>query len=187
MVINPGNPTGQVMSVEDLKKIITICYDHNILILSDEVYQTNVYKENTVFVSMRKVLGDMGEPYSNNVELVSFNSISKGMMGECGLRGGYFEIHNLDRRAEAMIFKLKSIELCSNTVGQTIVELMVNPPQIGVESVDTVSQYLQEYNDLYQALRTKAKMLTSAFNEMENVTCTEVEGAMYGFPRVHFS
>lgn len=117
VVINPGNPTGQVMSVDDLKQIIKICYENNILILSDEVYQTNVYKENAVFVSMRKVLDDMGEPYSNNVELVSFNSISKGMMGECGLRGGYFEIHNLDKRAEAMIFKLKSIELCSNTIG----------------------------------------------------------------------
>ena len=66
---------------------------------------------------MRKVLDQMGEPYSNTVELVSFNSISKGMMGECGLRGGYFEIHNLDKRAESMIFKLKSIELCSNTIG----------------------------------------------------------------------
>ncbi len=64
---------------------------------------------------------------------------------------------------------------------------MVNPPQIGVESVETVSQYLQEYNDLYVALRTKAKLLTSTFNQMENVSCTEVEGAMYGFPRVHFS
>jgi len=38
----------------------------------------------------------MGEPYSNNVELISMHSVSKGLQGECGLRGGYFETHNLD-------------------------------------------------------------------------------------------
>lgn len=108
-------------------------------------------------------------------------------MGECGLRGGYFETHNLSKTAEELVFKMKSIELCGNTIGQTGVELMVNPPMLGVESVDTVTQYLNEYSELHMALRQKARMLTKTFNEMTNVTCTEIEGAMYGFPRVHFS
>lgn len=38
----------------------------------------------------------MGEPYSNTVELLSLNSVSKGLLGECGLRGGYMEALNLD-------------------------------------------------------------------------------------------
>lgn len=38
VVINPGNPTGQVMSQEDLSEIIRICHEENILILADEVY-----------------------------------------------------------------------------------------------------------------------------------------------------
>lgn len=59
----------------------------------------------------------MGEPYSSEVELISLNSISKGMLGECGLRGGYMETHNLSNRAEQMFYKLKSIELCANTIG----------------------------------------------------------------------
>jgi len=37
------------------------------------------------------------------------------------------------------------------------------------------------------ALHEKALILTDTFNSMENVTCTEIEGAMYGFPRLHFS
>lgn len=105
------------MTKEDLQEIIKICHQHSVMILSDEVYQTNVYKEGSKFVSMRKALHDLGEPYSNDVELISFNSVSKGMMGECGLRGGYFETHNLTDEAEAILFKLKSIELCSNTIG----------------------------------------------------------------------
>ena len=49
-------------------------------------------------------------------------------MGECGLRGGYFETHNLEDYANDMLYKLKSIELCSNNIGQLAVQLMVDPP-----------------------------------------------------------
>ena len=155
--------------------------------MADEVYQQNIYKEGSKFVSMRKVLHEMGDPYSNSVELISFNSVSKGMMGECGLRGGYFETHNLPARAEEMIYKLKSIELCSNTIGQAAVELMINPPKRGRESDACVDLYNTEYGSVMTGLKERAKLLTSTFNSMKNISCTEIEGAMYGFPRGHFS
>ena len=117
VVINPGNPTGQVMGREDLECVIRLCHEENIMIMADEVYQQNIYKEGKEFLSMRRVLHEMGEPYSHEVELVSMNSISKGMLGECGLRGGYMETHNLSNRAEQILYKLKSIELCANTIG----------------------------------------------------------------------
>lgn len=50
-------------------------------------------------------------------------------MGECGLRGGYFEAYNLDSFAMDMLYKLKSIELCSNTIGQVATYLMIDPPK----------------------------------------------------------
>lgn len=40
----------------------------------------------------------MGYPYSSSVELVSFHTVSKGVYGECGLRGGYMELTNIDQR-----------------------------------------------------------------------------------------
>ena len=95
VVINPGNPTGQVMERSNLEEIVRLCYEHNIVILADEVYQQNVYKEGKEFVSLRRVLHEMGEPYSSEVEMISVNSISKGLLGECGLRGGYFETVNM--------------------------------------------------------------------------------------------
>eukprot|EP00061_Rhincodon_typus_P005341 g24726.t1 len=45
------------------------------------VYQDNVYAEGCQFHSFKKVLFEMGPEYSNNVELASFHSISKGYMG----------------------------------------------------------------------------------------------------------
>jgi len=85
--------------------------------MADEVYQNNIYSKNVKFTSFRKVLNDMGAPFSNTVELISLNSVSKGLFGECGLRGGYMECHNLDPFVNDMMYKLKSIELCSNTIG----------------------------------------------------------------------
>ncbi|KAJ1554369.1 hypothetical protein HK096_003887 [Nowakowskiella sp. JEL0078] len=44
------------------------------------------------FHSFKKVLKSMGSKY-DEIELISFHSVSKGMVGECGRRGGYFECH----------------------------------------------------------------------------------------------
>ena len=86
-------------------------------------------------------MAEVGEPYASNVELLSFHSTSKGLQGECGLRGGYVEAHNIDSFTGDMMYKLKSIELCSNTVGQLATELMVNPPKRGRESDACVDLY----------------------------------------------
>jgi alanine transaminase len=107
-----------VLDRKDIEDIIKICYENKVLIMADEVYQENIYyPEERPFVSFRKVLAEMGNPYKNNVELISLHSISKGFMGECGFRGGYFETHNLDPYADEILYKLKSIDLCSNTTG----------------------------------------------------------------------
>ena len=80
----------------------------------------------------------MGDPFKDTVELLSLNSVSKGLFGECGLRGGYMEAHNIDPFAAEMLYKLKSIELCSNTIGQASTLLLVDPPTKGIESDKTV-------------------------------------------------
>ena len=64
---------------------------------------------------------------------------------------------------------------------------MINPPKKGRESDSCVTQYNQEFGSVMNGLKARAKLLTSTFNSMKNITCTEIEGAMYGFPRVHFS
>ena len=46
-----------------------------------QVYQENIYEEGASFQSFHKVLNDMGPEYSD-VQMVSFNSTSKGYFGE---------------------------------------------------------------------------------------------------------
>lgn len=38
---------------------------------------------------------DMGGNISKELQLVSFHTVSKGYWGECGQRGGYFEMTNI--------------------------------------------------------------------------------------------
>ena len=170
-----------------MEDIIRLCHEENIMILADEVYQQNVYKEGKEFLSMRRILHELGAPYSEEVELVSMNSVSKGVLGECGLRGGYMETHNLSNRAEQILYKLKSIELCSNTIGQLAVNLMVDPPHVGRESPECIDKYEAERKHVFDGLKERAELLTSTFNDMKQITCTDIDGAMYGFPRLHFS
>jgi alanine transaminase len=80
-MINPGNPTGSIFPEESLRDTVKFCYDHHLIIMSDEVYQNNIYTPKKKFHSMRKVASNMQKPY-NDTAIISFNSTSKGYYGE---------------------------------------------------------------------------------------------------------
>ncbi|KAG0000217.1 hypothetical protein BGZ65_004554 [Modicella reniformis] len=180
VIINPGNPTGQCLTEESMREIIGFCRRNKVILLADEVYQTNVYQPNLhPFHSFKKVLKSMGPEYEGQ-ELISYHSISKGMIGECGRRGGYFECEGLDPSILEQIYKISSISL-PNVQGQIMVDLMVNPPKEGDPSYE---QYKKEYDDIYVSLCNRAEKLWGAFNTLEGCTCNPADGAMYLFPRV---
>ena len=60
VLINPGNPTGQVLSGKEVKDIVSFCAKHDIVLLSDEVYQENVYREEDKFFSSRRAADELG-------------------------------------------------------------------------------------------------------------------------------
>lgn len=55
VIINPGNPTGQCLSEANLRAILNYCYQENLVLLGDEVYQQNIYQDERPFISARKV------------------------------------------------------------------------------------------------------------------------------------
>ncbi|KAI8065434.1 pyridoxal phosphate-dependent transferase [Gongronella butleri] len=182
VIINPGNPTGQCLSHENLTDLLTFCYDERLVLLADEVYQTNIYTSTRPFVSFRKAL--LQHPLAHvrdHVELISFHSISKGMIGECGRRGGYFECINIKPAVRDQIYKMASVNLCPNLHGQILVDLMCNPPRKDDPSYE---QYNAEINGTFASLQRRANKLETAFNAMEGVSCQPAQGAMYLFPTI---
>ncbi|OAA61077.1 alanine aminotransferase [Niveomyces insectorum RCEF 264] len=185
VVINPGNPTGASLSEADVEAVIELARAERLVILADEVYQTNVFVGR--FHSFKGALRRLQARHRDDgaydaVELASLHSVSKGMVGECGHRGGYFELVGFDPAVQAEIYKFVSITLCAPVIGQCLVELMVNPPRPGDPSF---ALYEQEYNAIYEGLRARATALHKAFDQMEGVECGEPQGSMYLFPTVH--
>nr|XP_033960366.1 alanine aminotransferase 2-like isoform X1 [Pseudochaenichthys georgianus] len=180
-VINPGNPTGQVQSRQCIEDVIRFAAKERLFLMADEVYQDNVYADGCQFHSFKKVLFDMGPEYSDIVELASFHSTSKCYMGECGFRGGYMEIINLDEEVRAQLTKLVSVRLCPPVPGQALMDLVVNPPQIGEPSYDKFSK---ERSATLSVLAEKAKLTEQVLNTVKGISCNPVQGAMYSFPRI---
>nr|BBA45754.1 alanine aminotransferase [Pachyrhynchus infernalis] len=180
VIINPGNPTGQVLTRENIEEIIRFAYKEKLFLLADEVYQNNVYAPGSKFYSFKKVLTEMGEPYCH-MELASFMSCSKGYMGECGLCGGYAEVINMGPEVKAMYMKSISAMVCPNVIGQACLYTIANPPQKGEPSYKS---FMKEKNDVLNSLKLRAKMVADTFNSMEGFSCNIVQGAMYAFPRI---
>jgi len=181
VVINPGNPTGQVLTRENIEAIIKFAHKENLFLLADEVYQHNVYAEGSEFHSFKKVMMEMGAPYST-MELASFMSCSKGYMGECGIRGGYSEVVNMEPQVMAMLQKSISAKLCPTVIGQACMDTVVNPPTAGEPSYE---DWNTEKNSTLQSLARRAKLVADTLNSIEGITCNTVQGAMYAFPRIH--
>eukprot|EP00828_Plagiopyla_frontata_P045280 TRINITY_DN76_c0_g2_i1.p1 TRINITY_DN76_c0_g2~~TRINITY_DN76_c0_g2_i1.p1 ORF type:complete len:510 (-),score=78.12 TRINITY_DN76_c0_g2_i1:118-1647(-) len=188
VVINPGNPTGSILDEENIRDIINFCYTKNIMILADEVYQINIYDEKKKFHSLKKVLMNMDEKYRKNLELVSFHSVSKGIQGECGLRGGYMELVNIDPEVQKEIYRLQSLAICSNIIGQIALDLMINPPTLeDGYSQETVNQYNEETSHLLNSLKKRAKIITDCMRSCINISSNHIEGALYSFPSIKLS
>ena len=68
---------------------------------------------------------------NSKVALVSFHSTSKGVTGECGRRGGYFELENVSEEVRSQIYKMASVGLCPPVPGQVAVDCMVRHPREG--------------------------------------------------------
>ncbi|XP_020603210.1 alanine aminotransferase 2-like isoform X1 [Orbicella faveolata] len=181
VLINPGNPTGQILTYDNIRDLIKFCASEKLVLFADEVYQETVFTNEAKFHSCKKVLRDLGPDY-NNFQLMSINSASKGFYGECGLRGAYMELVGFSKEVKHQFRNFMSPSVSPTTIGQAAVSAICTPPQPGDESYET---FIKEKMAILDSYQRKAKITTSMLNSLEGITCSEVTGALYAFPRVH--
>mmetsp|Transcript_23246 Transcript_23246/g.38531 ORF Transcript_23246/g.38531 Transcript_23246/m.38531 type:complete len:515 (-) Transcript_23246:70-1614(-) len=179
VLINPGNPTGQVLSESAVQDIVRFCAKHNLVLLADEVYQENIYDEDAKFTSCKKAAHDAG--VTDQMELASFHSTSKGLYGECGRRGGYMELVGFDEQVKGHIYKLASSSLCSVISGQVMTSLMCRGPQPGDASYES---HEAEKAAIFGSLQRRAKLVSAGLDGIPGFSCQPSQGAMYCFPKV---
>ncbi|PVG01621.1 putative alanine transaminase [Serendipita vermifera] len=178
-IINPGNPVGSVLTYAEQESLVKLCEKYNIVLLADEVYQSNIHtRDSHTFTSFKKVVRDL----KSDVPLISFHSISKGVTGECGRRGGYFECTNVPEETVALLYKMVSVGLCPAVGGQIGVDCMVRPP---VEGEESYPLWKEETDKIHKALAERTVLMAKRLNALPGMSCAPSPGALYLFPRLH--
>ncbi|XP_035990159.1 alanine aminotransferase 2 [Fundulus heteroclitus] len=180
-ISNPGNPTGQVQDLETIEGVIRFAASEGLVLLVEEVYQDCVFGQDEKFLSYKKVLSEMGASYSERVEMVSFHSISAGTMGECGLRGGYMEVINMDPLVKNHLMSMQAP--CSPPVlPQLALEIMVNPPSPGDASHEVFNQ---EILQTVETLSQNAQRACEFLNNVPGMSCQPAKGGIFLYPRLN--
>lgn len=166
---------------------------NQIALIADEVYQANVFTHGRPFVSARKIAA------KSRLWLFSLHSVSKGVFGECGKRGGYVECFGVPPHALETLYKLLSITLCSSVPGQLAVRRprytrsslrwllrrsSATSPTSSLAAKPTRSTVRGPLRSAVESLRARGRRLCQHLNTLPGVCCAEAEGALYLFPRL---
>ena len=155
MFTNPGNPTGTVLTKDEIKLMADIAREHNLFIIGDEVYREFVYGGEPLMSLLQL------EGYEDNVIVI--DSVSK-RFSACGARIGCLISRNKELMGHAM--KWCQGRLCSATIDQ-----------VGSAALYTVGpEYFAAVREEYKARRDA---LVEGLKKIPGVVYSEPKGAFY--------
>jgi aspartate aminotransferase len=157
VVNSPANPTGAVQSVEDMREFARIADEHDVLCISDEVY------EHIVFEGEHRSPMEFAE--TDNVVVVNACSKTYSMTG---WRLGW--VAASERRAERMLRVHQYVQACASAPAQYAAEAALSGPQ---DVVDEMVASFEERRDV----------LLDGLNDM-GLDVPTPEGAFYAMPEV---
>ncbi len=160
IVNSPNNPTGGVLSVDELRVIADLAAEYNLLVLSDEIYDEIVYEG----IKIRSIANF--EDVRENIILINGFSKSYAMTG---WRLGYAVAN------ETIIDAMKRIQQATTTCPASFVQ------KAGVAALrgpqDDVRRMVEEYDK-------RRRYIVEALNKISGVYCAMPKGAFYVFPRL---
>jgi alanine-synthesizing transaminase len=163
VVINPNNPTGAVYSRERLTALARIAERHNLVMMSDEIYDQIVY-DDAEFIPMATLCKD--------TLCATFSGLSK-VYRACGYRVGWVSFSGAVDRAERYITALDllaALRLCSNVPGQWAV-------QTALGGYQSIRKLCAPGGRLYQS----RKAILEGVAASRFLSVVEPRGSMYGF------
>lgn len=152
----PNNPTGSIMTKEDLEPIAKLCIEHDIYVLSDEIYSELTY--GTKHASIAALPG-MQE------RTLVINGFSKGF-AMTGWRLGYV------CGPEAIVAQMVKIHQYA---------IMCAPTNSQYAAIEALRNCEKDVKEMRTAYNQRRRFLVDAFKKME-IPCFEPFGAFYVFP-----
>ena len=157
VLCSPNNPTGGILTPADLERVADIALEHDILVISDEIYSRNVY--DAPFASIAQLPG-MQE------RTVIVDGFSKAY-AMTGWRLGYCIAPPAVTRA-LTLFANNTYQCTATFTQKAGIAALAGDHGI----VETMNATLQQRRDL----------IVGGLNALPNVTCAIPGGAFYAFP-----
>ena len=155
LITNPGNPTGAVLTPEELKLMLEIAKEHELFIICDEVYREFVYAGEPLISALQY------EGYEENVIVI--DSVSK-RFSACGARIGMLISRSKAFMGEAM--KWCQCRLAVSTMDQIA----------AAKLYDLDEHYFDAAREEYKLRRDT---LMAKLKEIPGVVCEVPKGAFY--------
>lgn len=154
----PNNPTGGVMDRDDLKAIADIVIDHDLLIISDEVYSELSYEEKHTATASIEGLFE---------RTITLNGFSKAY-AMTGWRLGY-----LCAPQEICNAALKIHQYC----------MMSAPTASQFAAVEALKSGEEAKNEMVSEYRIRRNLFVKGLNDI-GLSCHVPQGAFYAFPSI---
>ena len=155
MCTNPGNPTGTVLTPEEMRLMVDIAKEHDLFIIGDEAYREFIYAGEPL-----QSLGEFEDAAEN---VIVIDTVSK-RFSACGARIGCMISRNKELMAEAM--KYAQCRLSVPTLDQVAAAAMYS---VGPE-------YFAAVRDEYKRRRDT---VVRKLKEIPGVVCECPKGAFY--------
>ena len=157
MFTNPGNPTGVTLTKEEMRMIAQVAKEHDLFLISDEVYREFCYGENAGVPTMGAFMDEIAD------NLIITDSVSK-QFSTCGARVGCVVTKNKDLQAALLKF-------CQSRLAVATMD------QIGAAALYSVGQ---DYYDANRAEYIRRRDLVyDRLKAIDGVLVTKPEGAFY--------
>lgn len=166
VIINPNNPTGVLYPKEVLEDIVEVAREHQLMILSDEIYDRLVM-DGKKHISIASLAPDLF--------CVTYSGLSKSHM-IAGYRIGWMTMSgNKDCARDFMqgINMLSNMRLCSNVPAQSIVQTALGGHQ-------SVNDYIVPGGRVYE----QRNFVYDALNNIDGVEAVKPDAAFYIFPKL---
>lgn len=160
VLISPNNPTGSVLDKNTLRTISEIAKDHDLIVVSDELYEKMTY-DGTENCSVGSLPG-MKE------RTITINGFSKAY-AMTGWRIGYIVASEDMMKSISKVHH--SMNVCACSISQKAALAALTGPQ------DSVEKMVREYDKRRQEM-------VSRVNEIPGFKCHMPKGAFYVFPNV---
>ena len=159
MVNSPNNPTGRVLSREEVDAIVEVAIEADLFVISDEVYEKLIFdgREHLAFAAEPGMAG----------RTLTVNGMSKGY-AMTGWRLGW------------LVGPTAIMKLAAKMNSQTVTSAATFTMAAAVAALTGPQDVVEEMRQAYQERRD---FMVEALNEIEGIECSAPEGAFYLLPR----